>query len=47
MAEQRLLEQKMRRPAGPLFETFIERIASLRVNSPGPDWDGAFTFQTK
>jgi hypothetical protein len=47
MAEQRLLEQKMLRPEGPLHGTFIERIAFLSVNPPGPDWDGAFTFQTK
>jgi adenylate cyclase len=47
MADQRLLEQQRLRPAGPLHETFIERIAALRANPPGPDRDGAFTLQTK
>ncbi len=27
--------------------TFVERIAYLRANPPGKDWDGAFTFKTK
>jgi adenylate cyclase len=27
--------------------TFVERIAYLRANPPGRDWDGAFTFTTK
>jgi adenylate cyclase len=26
---------------------FLERIAILRANPPGPGWDGAFTFETK
>ena len=30
-----------------LFELFIERIAQFRRNSPPPDWDGTFTFETK
>lgn len=42
MAAQRPLEQKRLRPEGPLYETFIERIAFLRVNPPGPDWDASF-----
>ena len=27
--------------------TFLQRIAILRANPPGPAWDGAFTFETK
>jgi adenylate cyclase len=26
---------------------FLQRIAILRANPPGPGWDGAFTFETK
>ena len=28
-------------------QTFVQRIAYLRANPPGPRWDGAFTFTTK
>ena len=28
-------------------KVFLERIAILRANPPGPGWDGAFTFETK
>jgi hypothetical protein len=28
-------------------KTFVERIIYLRANSPGNNWDGAFTFTTK
>jgi adenylate cyclase len=31
----------------PVYEMFLERIADLRKNPPGPDWDGCFTFKTK
>jgi adenylate cyclase len=30
-----------------LYTLYLERIALLRANPPGPAWDGAFTFQTK
>ena len=30
-----------------LCRTFLERIAILRQQPPGPGWDGAFTFETK
>jgi adenylate cyclase len=30
-----------------LYTLFLERIAVLRANPPGADWDGAFTFETK
>ena len=29
------------------YELFLERIAFLRQNPPGKDWDGAFTFTHK
>jgi adenylate cyclase len=47
MAEQRLLRLKAMAPDARLYDTFLERIALLRSNPPGPGWDGAFTFQTK
>jgi adenylate cyclase len=47
MAEQRLLELKRGAPDSRLYDVFLERIAFLRVNPPGPNWDGAFTFQSK
>jgi adenylate cyclase len=47
MAELRLLRLKTMSPGVPLYDIFLERIAILRLNPPGPDWDGAFTFQTK
>ena len=30
-----------------LCATFLQRIAFLRGNPPGSDWDGSFTFETK
>jgi adenylate cyclase len=47
MAEQRLLELKKLQPQSLLYEVFLERIPVLRENSPGPGWDGVFTFHTK
>jgi adenylate cyclase len=47
MAELRLLRLKTMSPGVRLYDLFLERIEVLRVNPPGPDWDGAFTFQTK
>ena len=40
-------ELKTISPDAHLYDIFLERIAILRVNPPGPGWDGAFTFQTK
>ena len=31
----------------PVPRVFIERIAHLRANPPGPNWDGVWEFQTK
>lgn len=48
MAELQLLNlQKAHPEKSKLYETFLERIAILRTNPPGADWDGAFTFHTK
>jgi adenylate cyclase len=47
MAEQRLLELKKLQPQSVLYEVFLERVPVLRENSPGPGWDGVFTFHTK
>ncbi|MGH8442080.1 MAG: CHASE2 domain-containing protein [Nevskiaceae bacterium] len=30
-----------------VYEMFMERIADLRKNPPGPDWDGVYTFKHK
>jgi adenylate cyclase len=47
MAELRLLRLKTLAPESRLYDTFLERIAFLRVNPPPAGWDGAFTFHTK
>ena len=47
MAEQRNRQLKEIAPANRLHDVFLERIAFLRVNPPGPAWDGTFTFQSK
>ena len=47
MAELRLLGLKTMARGAHLYDLFLERIAVPRGYPPGPDWDGAFTFQTK
>ncbi|MBI4207013.1 MAG: adenylate/guanylate cyclase domain-containing protein [Betaproteobacteria bacterium] len=47
MAEMQLINLQKISPKARLWQTFLERIAFLRANPPGPDWDGAFTFVTK
>ena len=47
MAELQLLNLQKQRSDSKLYKTFLERIAFLRANPPGSEWDGAFTFQTK
>jgi adenylate cyclase len=47
MAELRLLRLKTISPEARLYDVFLERIAYLRSNPPGPAWDGAFTFHSK
>lgn len=46
-AELQLLNLQKMSPGAKLYKTFIGRIMFLRANPPGPDWDGAFTFETK
>ena len=46
-AELRLFGLQKMSPGSKLYRTFIERVAFLRVNPPGSDWDGAFTFEIK
>ncbi len=47
MAEMQLLNLQKRWPESKLCKTFLERVAFLRANPPGSDWDGAFTFEIK
>jgi adenylate cyclase len=30
-----------------LYRIYVERVAHLRANPPGPDWDGIWVFETK
>ncbi len=46
-AEQALRALGEAAPHEKLVHVFLERIAILRDNPPGADWDGAFTFQHK
>ncbi|MBO6522062.1 MAG: HAMP domain-containing protein [Rhodospirillales bacterium] len=34
-------------PDDPVPAVFLERVAILKANPPGPDWDGVWEFQTK
>jgi len=47
MAERKLQDLQTISPGNKLYKTFLERVAFLRVHHPGPNWDGAFTFETK
>jgi adenylate cyclase len=47
MAEKQLAGLQTLAPESKLCKTFLQRIAFLRANPPGKDWDGAFTFETK
>jgi adenylate cyclase len=47
-AELQLFNLQKMVPGNPLYShTFVERIAYLRANPPGRDWDGTFTFTHK
>ena len=46
-AETQLRHLQETSPGDKLYELFLARIPVLREKSPGPDWDGAFTFETK
>ena len=42
------LQQLMQASAGnKLYDLFLRRIPVLREKHLGPDWDGAFTFESK
>jgi adenylate cyclase len=34
-------------PGRRLYHLYLERIAHLRADPPGPGWDGVTTFKTK
>jgi adenylate cyclase len=46
-AEARFLRLEQMAPERKLYKLFLERIATFRSHPPGPDWDGAYTFETK
>ncbi len=46
-AELLLFNLLKRQPDCYLYQLYTERIGHLRVNSPGENWDGVTTFQTK
>ncbi len=46
-AEQTIASLAMADPSRKVYQIYIERIAALRANSPGKNWDGVFTFTTK
>jgi adenylate cyclase len=47
LAELQLLNLQRMYPDSKLYSTFVERIAHLRNNPPGPGWDGSWAFETK
>lgn len=46
-AEKLLLTLQQADPGRKVYKLYIERIANLRMNPPGKNWDGVFTFTTK
>ena len=46
-AEKLLRHLRETSPGNKLYELFLARIPVLREKNLGPDWDGAFTFETK
>ncbi len=46
-AELQLIHLKQRAPECKLYEVYLGRVARYRKNSPGEDWDGVTTFETK
>lgn len=46
-AEKLLRQLEATSPGNKLYELFLTRIPVLREKDLGPDWDGAFTFETK
>ncbi len=46
-AELQLLNLLRQAPESRLYQLYLERVALLRKNPPGADWDGVTTFETK
>jgi adenylate cyclase len=46
-AEQTIASLSMADSGRKVYQMYLERIAALRVNPPGKNWDGVFTFTTK
>ncbi len=46
-AEVALLNLQRMAPGGELYALYAERIAQLRKEAPGPEWDGVTRFETK
>ncbi len=46
-AEEILQDLGRQYPNDVLYQLFLQRIAYYRLHSPGPDWDGVTTFETK
>jgi adenylate cyclase len=46
-AEARFRRLEQAAPDRKLYKLFLERIAKFRLQPPGGDWDGAYTFETK
>ncbi len=46
-AEQELLRLKTASANTELYDVFLERVAAFRGDSPGPDWDGVYRFESK
>ena len=46
-AEMALVKLAHADPHRKVYQVYIERVANLRIKSPGANWDGVFTFTTK
>jgi adenylate cyclase len=46
-AERLLVSLAQADPQRKVYKLYLERVANLRMNPPGSDWDGVFTFTTK
>jgi adenylate cyclase len=46
-AERLLVALAQADPPRKAYQLYLERIANLRMNPPGGNWDGVFTFTTK
>ena len=46
-AERLLVALSQADPQRKAYKVYLERVANLRMNPPGKNWDGVFTFATK